>query len=174
MRCLASHLQNNPNPADFEPESDLPVIDAESALEQCCDWSFVVELLDDVLAERETMAQQLVDAAQANDHTAYHKAAHALKGAALNLHLPALIDVSRKAELLGKQLELTPSHQDLLDMRQLMVEHLQIEYGRLDESMPEMRQQAEQEAAGGGEGQPNGDEQSYQDESYNQHQEADQ
>jgi HPt (histidine-containing phosphotransfer) domain-containing protein len=109
------------------------------------------------------MIQQLTDAAAATDHTAYHKAAHALKGAALNLHLPALIDVSRKAELLGKQLEITPTHQELLDMRQLMIQHLLGEYDRLDECMPEMRQQAEQEAGGGGDG----DGQDYQDGDYN-------
>jgi len=66
-------------------------------------------------------------------------------GAALNLHLPALVDVSRKTELLGKQLEITPTHPELLKMRQSMIDHLEIEYDRLDQYMPEARQNAEVE-----------------------------
>jgi len=73
-------LTEHPTPEEFMPAMDLDVIDAESALEQCCDWSFVVELLDDVLNDRDSVISQLQDALEKNDPTAYHKTAHALKG----------------------------------------------------------------------------------------------
>lgn len=35
------------------PPAPLPVIDPDSALEQCGDWGFVVELLEDVIKEKD-------------------------------------------------------------------------------------------------------------------------
>lgn len=125
----------------------LPVIDPDGALEQCGDWSFVVELLNDLLTEKPDILNGLSSALAASDHVAFHKTAHALKGAALNLHLPALSDVSKKAELLGKALEKTPSDAVMLPHRAVLLHRLQSEYARLEAMLPELQLKAQQEQA---------------------------
>jgi len=131
----------------FEPLSDLPVIDVDECLAVCDDWSFVVELLNDVLSERDVRIPALQAALNANDHTEFHKAAHAIKGAALNMRLPALVDSSKKCELIGKQLELPQfrNDQQLLQMRQRVINKLKEEYQRLEDYIPIAEQQAEAE-----------------------------
>jgi HPt (histidine-containing phosphotransfer) domain-containing protein len=138
----------------FEYTPNMPVIDPEKSLEQCMEWEFVVELLNDILADEENIISQLNQAIQDNSNEHFHKAAHALKGAALNLHLPGLVDISRKTELLGKQLEdalksgVVPQAQlaDHQEHRKACVGHMQTEYKRLKDYMPEVNKLAEEEA----------------------------
>ena len=134
----------------FAPAASLPVIEEDAAFEQCGEWSFIVELLNDILAEREARVEELQSAVQADDHTKLHKTAHAIKGAALNLHLPALVDVSKKSELLGKQLELSKDDSRLLQCRQPLIAALQTEYDRLQHYIPTAQEKADAELEGGG------------------------
>lgn len=136
----------------FAPSPSLPVIDEDAAFEQCQEWSFIVELLNDTLAERDERVDELQASLEASDHTRFHKAAHAIKGAALNLHLPALVDVSKKSELLGKQLEVSGDDTRLLECRRPLIAALQTEYDRLQEYIPAAQLKADEEAAGGGDG----------------------
>lgn len=127
-----------------------PVIDEEGVLEQCGDWAFVVELLDDILNDKDQMVDDLQSAVDSNDHVKFYKTAHALKGAALNLHLPGIVDVSKAAEMLGKELEKQGgTDQAMLDERQGHVDQLKVEYKRLEDYMPEARANAEAEGGGG-------------------------
>ncbi len=132
----------------FAPSPSLPVIDEEAAFDQCQEWGFIAELLTDILNEREVRVEELQSAADAGDPTKFHKTAHAIKGAALNLHLPALVDVSKKSELLGKQLELSTDDQRLLQCRQPLIDALLTEYGRLEQYIPTAQEKAEAEAGG--------------------------
>lgn len=84
-----------------------------------------------------------------NDHLQFGKEAHALKGAALNLHLPALSDLTKKAEIVGKQLAATPDQEEYLAARHTMLAQLRIEYDRLLAVLPEYRQRAEEAEEGG-------------------------
>ena len=130
---------------------NLPIVDDDAALEQCQEWSFFVELLDDVFNDQAKTISALEATIAANDHLQFQKEAHALKGAALNLHLPALSDITKKAEIVGKQLVITPHVAEYLAARQAMLEHLKLEYARLQAVLPIYRQRAEEaEAAGEG------------------------
>ena len=134
----------------FVYSPSLPVVDEASMLEQCGDdWEFVVEILQDVMNERAARVAELQAALQAGQHTDFHKAAHAIKGVALNLHLPALVDVSKKAELLGKQLLVSPADRRLLDSRAPLIAALHTEYARLELYIQTAKERAD--AAGGGE-----------------------
>lgn len=101
-----------------------------TALKQCDgDWTFVVELLGDLLADEKKNYQQLEAAVSANNHKVslaallrgltrsfaaprvsqlYGETAHGIKGAALNMHMPALAHESKLAEFLGKELTKSP------------------------------------------------------------------
>jgi len=132
----------------FTPTPDLPVIDEGAALEQCCDWEFVSELLVDVINERTERIDDLTAALETNDHGRFHRAAHALKGAALNLYLTALVDVCKKSELLGKQLEVGGAYAvdgRLLAARAPLIRHLETEYARLEAYIPTAQQHAADE-----------------------------
>lgn len=98
--------------------------------------------------DREQIVTDMQDAIDTNDHVKYYKTAHALKGAALNLHLPALVDVSKAAELLGKELEKKPDDSHMLAERQGYVDALNVEYDRLNEYLPEAQANADAEAGG--------------------------
>jgi len=128
---------------------NLPLIDAEHSLEQCGDWTFIAELLQDIVNEREERVAELEAAIETNDPEKFHKSAHAIKGAALNLFLPALVDVSKRTEALGKQLEIEASKNDqrLLASRQPLIQALLTEYQRIEEFIPEAQQLADEEAA---------------------------
>lgn len=149
-----------PLPADaldytaFQPIPDLIVADEEVMLETCGDWAFTYEILTDTINEKEERIGDLNTALENNDATAYQKAAHAIKGVALNLHLPALVDCSKKAEMLGKQLEIKENSNDekLLDMRQRLIDQITTEYERIEQYLPHAMEMAEQEAAENGEG----------------------
>lgn len=76
----------------------------------------------------------------------YHKAAHKLKGAALNLFLTALSDASTKAESVGKQLQYwTPNEEEFLKLRRIFVDAIIKEYGRLEQYLPIIEKKAEAE-----------------------------
>jgi len=104
-----------------------------------------VEIIQDVMNERDALIASLMQATEQDDHNEYQKRAHALKGAALNLHFPALVDITVKAELVGKQLMLTPHAQDFLNIRLPIIQHLQEEYDRLASTLPEYQKKAEEE-----------------------------
>ena len=125
----------------------LAPVDDDNALEQCQDWSFFVELVDDIFAEQNKTIGLLEATIHSNDHKNFKEHSHALKGAALNLHLPGLSDITKKAEMVGKQLMLTPDNRMYLDARQPMVDHLKVEYARLLEVLPIYRQKAEDNPA---------------------------
>lgn len=125
----------------------LPPVDDDNALEQCQDWSFFVELVDDIFAEQDKTIGLLESTIHSNDHKNFKEHSHALKGAALNLHLPALSDITKKSEMVGKQLMLTPDNRMYLDARQPMIDHLKVEYARLLEVLPIYRQKAEDNPA---------------------------
>jgi HPt (histidine-containing phosphotransfer) domain-containing protein len=131
---------------EFEPTTDLPVVDEVNTLEQCGDWAFVVELLGDFINERDSNLEKLNLLLKEKDHTEFHKVAHALKGASLNLHLPALVDVSKKLEKIGKQLEITSDDERLLNQRQPLVDALTVEYDRLEKFLPRAKELASAEA----------------------------
>lgn len=138
----------------FAPLSDLPVCNEDIMLETCGDWAFTFEILTDTINEKEERIGDLNVALEANDATAFHKAAHAIKGVALNLHLPALVDCSKKAEMLGKQLEIKENADDekLLDLRQVLIDQIAREYERIEEYLPHAAQMADQEQELEGEG----------------------
>lgn len=58
------------------------------------------------------------------------------------------MDVSKKAELLGKALEVSPTEPALLAHRTILIERLVVEYDRLAQYIPEARKQAEMEGGG--------------------------
>jgi HPt (histidine-containing phosphotransfer) domain-containing protein len=130
------------NYVDFEYTPELPVIVEELTLEQCGDWAFVAELLEDFLNDRDESIEKLSAALKDNDHTEFHKTAHGIKGASLNLHLPALVDVSKKLEKLGKQLEVTPEDERLLTQRQSLIDGLLVEYENLENYLPQAKKHA--------------------------------
>ena len=130
--------------------TDLPIVDDAAALEQCQDWSFFVELIHDVLKDKEASLGKLHAFHSAQDWNAFQDEAHSLKGAALNLHLMALADITKKLELVGKQLMLTPTHPSYRDACQPFLAHLRREYERLEAVLPEYRAKAEAEAVEGG------------------------
>jgi len=140
-------------PAFLGEES--PVISPEDALAQCGDWSFIVELLNDMLQEESTNLEGLKQAIATDNHKAYSEIAHGIKGAALNMHLPGLADVSKYAEFLGKDLLdgkiNADKKEELLKQREPCVQALAHEYKRLAAFIPEAQQKADEEAAGGGE-----------------------
>jgi HPt (histidine-containing phosphotransfer) domain-containing protein len=132
-------------------DANLAVVDDEMALEQCQDWGFFVELVNDLLGVVEEGLDKMQATIAQNDHAQFGKEAHALKGAALNLHLPAMSDVTKKAEIIGKQLALTPDLPDWLAARQVMVEHIKVEYERLKEVLPSYQARADAEGEEGAE-----------------------
>jgi len=138
----------------FTPIPDLPVSDEDVMLETIGDWAFAYELLTDTVNEKTERVDDLTNAMNSNDPTAYHKAAHAIKGVALNLHLPALVDCSKKAEMLGKQLEIKENAEDekLLDLRQVLIDQITTEYDRIEQYLTHAAEMAEQESAELGEG----------------------
>ena len=125
---------------------DLPIVDDEAAFDQCQDWSFFVELLGDIFNTRDEMLAEFEASIETNNHFKFKDAAHAQKGAALNLHLPALVDITKKAEIVGKQLMATPDAAEYLAMRRPMLEHFIQELKRLEAVIPLYQQKAEEEA----------------------------
>lgn len=138
----------------------------DGCLEQCGDWAFVAELVQDVLADHQKTINDLKSALDADDHSvrrplsnrvphfpscvnqSFSKVAHSVKGAALNLHLTALAQASKTAEMLGKQLVQTPTDAALLAQRQSSIDAMDHEYSRLQDLLPEIQALAEEEAAG--------------------------
>ena len=139
----------------FSHDAGLPVLDEEECIAQMGEWEFVLELLHDFLSEREQRVRELEAAVASNSPRHYHEAAHALKGAALNLRLPALSDICKRAEALGKQLEVEASRADekLLAQRIPLIDALQAEFERLVQYLPRVEQlvleQQQQEGDGG-------------------------
>ena len=140
----------------YTHQPELPIADEAQTLVQCGgEWDFMLELLRDVVEETTNKPlQQLRDAVAANNHKEYHQAAHFIKSAALNLWLPALGDISIRAEALGKQLEVPFSANDqrLLDSRLPLIEGIEEEIARLEAYIPELEARGGQEGAGAAEG----------------------
>ena len=132
----------------FQYSGNQPVIDEARCLDVCGDWSFATELLTDTLRERDVRILELKQAITENNHLEYLKLAHAIKGAALNLHLPALVDVTKKTELLGRQLQISSNDMILLGLREMLMDKLIIEYERLENYLPKAQNRANREAEG--------------------------
>ena len=96
----------------------LPIIDEVAALAQCGDWAFVAELLLDILAEGQAAMSIVQAACISRDATKYRQTAHAIKSSAMSLHLPALSQVSQRAEEMGQQIEReTAAHRQIYLLR---------------------------------------------------------
>lgn len=80
LTVLASTPTSKPGDGAAARDTTLPVIDPDGALDQCCDWSFIVELLGDVMNDRDQIINDMQDAIDNDDHVKYYKTAHALKG----------------------------------------------------------------------------------------------
>eukprot|EP00823_Brevimastigomonas_motovehiculus_P004194 TRINITY_DN26_c0_g1_i1.p1 TRINITY_DN26_c0_g1~~TRINITY_DN26_c0_g1_i1.p1 ORF type:complete len:140 (-),score=33.75 TRINITY_DN26_c0_g1_i1:676-1095(-) len=113
--------------------TELKVIEEDKALEQCGgDATFLTELLEEVLKDKEKIVKELSAAMDKNDHKAFSETAHSVKGAALNLYLPGLSTVAKTAEFCGKALMADPKKTDELNQRSGLIKKLVDEYARLD------------------------------------------
>lgn len=134
----------------------LEVINEPALAELELDWSFISELLGDIMAMRESTIHGLLTAMQANDHENFAKTAHSLKGAASNLRLTGLFEVTRQAEWVGKELQrasdtTNATYRRLLNRRSVLIGDLELEYARLEEYVPLAKQRAQEEMAAGSE-----------------------
>jgi len=127
-------------------------VDESAILEQCGDWTFIAELLTDVMNEK---AQFIADARQAiaaNDHNALRYVGYRLRGAAMNMALTAMVGLCRKIEALACALrdgsDEVKRDVRLSGMRESLVLALEAEYDRLEafRSIAEERAEAEQAA----------------------------
>lgn len=118
---------------------NLPIVDEECALEQCADWSFFVELVEDLLLARERRIHQLHQAMLHNDHHSFQQAAISVMECGLDPYLPALIDAGTKASWLAKLLQRTPQAGQYLAMRRSFIDHITIEFARLEAVIPAYR-----------------------------------
>ena len=139
----------------FVHQALLPVVDEEKSLEQCGgEWSFLLELLGDVVAQMDEEMDKLRQATQQNDAVKFAFHGHSVKSCSLNMHLPALADIGIRTEALGKQLEVPWSSKDkrLLDSREPLIQAIGEERRRLEEFVAELqtRLEAEGELGGGG------------------------
>eukprot|EP00474_Spongospora_subterranea_P001158 CRZ01616.1 hypothetical protein [Spongospora subterranea] len=78
---------------------EAPVLDLKFALEQVGDdRSFLRELINDTLDEKDMRLQGLTSAVQAADPNAFRIIAHTIKGAALNVGLKALGETAKQLD----------------------------------------------------------------------------
>lgn len=119
-----------------DPKSRLSVVDDESALEQCQEWSFFAELIEDLCTGRVESIQPILTAIADNDHLQLKRWSHALVGTALILQLPALKDVTFGLRAVAIQLLLTPDSIPHLQQRHAFMHQLVVEYGRLEAVLP--------------------------------------
>lgn len=115
-------------------KDDWPVINEAKALEQACgDPAFLYELLDDISDMRAPSASDLSNAFEQNDHQDLHEKAHSIKGAALNLQLPALACACFDVETVGKWLVTNQGHSDFDRAqadRQSRIDRVETEFAR--------------------------------------------
>jgi len=102
-----------------------------------------------LLEEEKLQITALEAAISKNDHKAYSETGHGIKGAALNLHLPALSSVAKLCEFLGKELMKAPTKNELLNLRATYVEALKKEYRRIRDYLPTAQRKADEEQAEG-------------------------
>jgi len=140
-------------------EQELPVMNKEACLKECGDWIFIVELIEDMLANLTSHRKNMQTSVANNDHAKYAFEAHTAKGAAANLRLVAIESVSKQAEFIGKALagqlkaeqksellKFLPSNDDatLLKSRPVWIEKLAKEQTRLENFLPEAKKLAAQ------------------------------
>ena len=106
---------------------------------------FIVELLQDILTEGHTSLSALRAAWISGDHSGFWRTAHAIKGSALNLHLPALAAVSQRAEELGRQLEMSGGDDQLHDLQKSSIEAMKWELDRLRRYFPTAQTRAREQ-----------------------------
>ena len=135
------------HPLDM-PGTPSSVIDETAALEQCGDWMLVAELLQDILAEGQAGLSVLRAAQISDDQTRFWQTAHAIKSSALNLHLPALAEVSQRAEVFGRQMEQGGRQQS--DLREALIEALKWELDQLRRYIPTAQERVRQQLQAGG------------------------
>ena len=127
------------------PPIVLPVIDEIASLEQCGDWMFIVELLLDILTEGHAALTALRAAWIFGDHSGFWRTAHAIKGSALNLHLPALTAVSQRAEELGRRLEMGGGDDQQHDFQEASIKAMEWELDRLRRYFPTAQARAREQ-----------------------------
>lgn len=111
-----------------------PVIDWDQAMEQCCgEEDFLLEVLGDMLAEREESLVTLHDAWQNDLHKELSEQAHSVKGAAANLFLLSLKKAALETEQLGKALVKDPENEENLAKREGVVKDMVRQYKRIEE-----------------------------------------
>jgi HPt (histidine-containing phosphotransfer) domain-containing protein len=128
-----------------------------------------VELVGDLLAQETKDIAQLEASITTNDHKQFREgnsssyylffsrnrlichfistAAHAIKGAAMNLHLPSLVHAAKAAEMLGKHLErgVNPHwNVGYASWRQPYVELIRKEFARIKDFLPTAQQWADE------------------------------
>jgi HPt (histidine-containing phosphotransfer) domain-containing protein len=87
-------------------EEKLAVVDMEFAMAQCMDdKEFLRELIDEMLLDEDKKLPELQRAIKEDDHKELQSIAHYIKGAAANIGLKALSDISTKLDALGKELK---------------------------------------------------------------------
>mmetsp|Transcript_15483 Transcript_15483/g.30902 ORF Transcript_15483/g.30902 Transcript_15483/m.30902 type:complete len:164 (-) Transcript_15483:123-614(-) len=87
----------------FEVSADIMFFDEEDALDMFGDMEFLSELFPDMVQETTESLRQISDLRGQFDGAALKAAAHAIKGAALNLRLNKLAEAARLLELVGIQ-----------------------------------------------------------------------
>lgn len=51
-----------------ELSTDLPVMDEETSIAQCAEYTFMLELLQEILLEKDEIVQEMETAIETNDH----------------------------------------------------------------------------------------------------------
>jgi HPt (histidine-containing phosphotransfer) domain-containing protein len=118
-------------------DANLEIVNEEDVINSEMGWDFFSELIQDLLTEKENLMHNLKIAILTNDHTKLKDVSHSIKGAALSLYLPALSDIAKKLEIVGKQLNKTPNIKSYLDAREKFFNHLHKEYNRLQGVLPQ-------------------------------------
>jgi hypothetical protein len=91
------------NPPNLSAQiASIPSIDEDGAHEQCMDsYEFLLEMLTDVLAERDAYVSLFRQSALEGDWIVFRHKAHGLFGLGMNLHLPAFANVANRMARLG-------------------------------------------------------------------------
>jgi hypothetical protein len=91
------------NPPNLSAQiASIPYIDEDAAYEQCMDsYEFLLEMLTDVLAERDAYVNLFRQSALEGDWKVFRHKAFGLFGLGMNLHLPAFANVANRMARLG-------------------------------------------------------------------------
>eukprot|EP00808_Paulinella_micropora_P011006 g68841.t1 len=154
--------------------SRLPIIHEAKLLEQCGDFTFAVELIEEFLTDQAGQATEaIIKSIRENDHKAFTHESHSVKGVAKNLYLTAIGTIATEMDAIGKILLAHKSGggckcgacengfkiSDLLRDREPLLKELLMEIDRLNKHMAVL----EQKAAAEEEDEEFGDDEEFQD-----------